>query len=50
MAILLIIDQDRTHKDPVKDARGCWKRGMVVQVFEDDQSSITSTPSAPWRE
>ena len=35
MAILLIIDEDHHHKDPEKDARGCYKRGMVVQCFED---------------
>ncbi len=35
MAILLTIDEDHHHKDPEKDARGCYKRGMVVQVFED---------------
>ena len=35
MAILLIYDRDNTHKNPEKAARGCYKRGMVVQVFED---------------
>jgi hypothetical protein len=45
MAILLIKDRDATHADPVKDARGCYKRGDVVQVFEDDR--VLQLPPAP---
>lgn len=47
MAILLIIDRDNTHPDPVKDARGCWKRGMVVQVFEDGTPCVKE-PKPPF--
>lgn len=35
MAELLIKAIDATHSDPVKDARGCWKRGDVVAAFDD---------------
>ena len=47
MAILLIIDEDHHHKDPEKDARGCYKRGMVVQVFEDGTPCVDK-PNPPF--
>lgn len=31
----LIFLANNTHTDPVKERRGCWKRGMVVTVQED---------------
>lgn len=31
----LIFLANNVHADPVKDRRGCWKRGMVVDVCED---------------
>lgn len=34
MAELLIFAQDNTHSDPEKDRSGCYKRGMVVAVFD----------------
>ena len=45
MAILLIFDHDNTRADPVKDLRGCYKRGDVVQVFEDGTPCVI--PPAP---
>jgi hypothetical protein len=47
MAILLIFDRDNTHPDPEKDVRGCWKRGMVVEVFEDDKPLVLP-PAEPF--
>lgn len=35
MAELLIKATNATHTDPVKDARGCYKRGDVVGVAPD---------------
>lgn len=31
----LIFLRNNTHPDPVKDRRGCWKRGMVVAIKDD---------------
>lgn len=31
----LIFIANNTNPDATKDRRGCWKRGMVVNVFED---------------
>lgn len=35
MAEFLIKAVDATHADPVKDARGCYKRGDIVVVMPD---------------
>lgn len=35
MAEILIFIGNNTHADPVKDRRGCWKRGMPVIVYDD---------------
>lgn len=35
MAELLIKAQDNTHADPVKNERGCYKRGDIVDVRPD---------------
>lgn len=35
MAEALIFSGNNTHADPVKDRRGCWKRGMIVIVKPD---------------
>lgn len=35
MAEVLVKAIDATHPDPVKDARGCYKRGDPVVVMED---------------
>lgn len=47
MAQLLIMAVSNTHADPAKDLRGCYKRGMVVEVFEDDKV-LTRPMSAPF--
>lgn len=35
MCEFLIFTRDNTNPDPEKNRRGCYKRGMVVVVFED---------------
>lgn len=35
MCQLLVMGINKTHIDPLKDARGCYKRGDIVEVFED---------------
>ena len=47
MALLLVYDRDNTHPDKEKDARGCYKRGMVVQCFEDGTPCVEK-PNPPW--
>ena len=44
MAIFLIKDRDATHVDAAKDLC-CYKRGDVVQVFDDDTPCVI--PPAP---
>lgn len=51
MAILVLIDRDATNADPVKDARGCYKRGDIVAVHEDsahDGDIVRNPVQAPW--
>lgn len=51
MAILVLIDRSATHADPVKDERGCYKRGDIVAVHEDsahDGDLVRNPVSAPW--
>ncbi len=49
MALFLIMGENHTHPDPVKDARGCYKRGDIVEVMEDNQhdGNIVANPIAP---
>jgi hypothetical protein len=35
MAEFLIYAKNNTHKDPIKDSRGCYKRGDIVVVMPD---------------
>ena len=37
MADVLIMDRDNRHPDPVKDAAGSYKRGMIVSAHPDGQ-------------
>lgn len=37
MADLLIMARDNTHENPVKDKRGCYKIGDIVDAFPDGQ-------------
>lgn len=48
MAELLIKAVDATHADPVKDERGCYKRGDVVEVYEDGRCSEPVSPNSPF--
>lgn len=51
MAILLIYDHDNTHVDPLKDQRGCYKRGMIVEVLDDskhDGDLVRNPIMPPW--
>ncbi len=45
MAIFMLFDHDNTHPDPFKDEAGCYKRGDIVAVYEDDEPVII--PPAP---
>ena len=47
MAIFLIMDRDHVHPDPVKDQRGSYKRGMLVEVFDDDKPLVLP-PAEPF--
>jgi len=47
MAILMIFDKDNIHADPEKEYRGCWKKGYVVEVFEDGKPYV-NPPTAPF--
>jgi hypothetical protein len=47
VAILLLYDRNNTHPDPVKDVRGCYKRGDIVEVFEDDKP-VAVPVQPPW--
>ena len=47
MAILMVYDRDNKHEDPDKDQRGCYKRGYIVQVFEDTQK-LELPPKEPF--
>ena len=45
--LLLIKDSDATHSDPVKDLRGCYKRGDPVQLYPGTQP-IELPPQQPF--
>jgi len=47
MAILLVFDHDNVHTDIEKDYRGCYKKGYIVQVFEDGTPYV-NPPAAPF--
>lgn len=36
MAILLVMARNNTHSDPIKDERGCYKRGDILGVYPDN--------------
>ena len=51
MALFLIYDRDNTHSDPFKDARGCYKRGDIVEVLDDskhDGDLVKNPVMPPW--
>ena len=49
MALFLIKATNQTHTDPVKDQRGCYKRGDIVQVLDDSahDGDILTNPIMP---
>jgi len=47
MAILLGYDKDNTHPDPEKEYRGCYRKGYVVEVFENDKPYV-NPPQPPF--
>lgn len=46
MAEFLIKKIDAVHKDPIKDKSGCYKRGDVVQVYEDGECKEPPSPNS----
>lgn len=56
MAEILIKATNATNPDPDKDRRGCYKRGMPVEVFEDgayaremaNPNSLMKLPTFVW--
>ena len=46
MTELLIKAIDATHPDPEKDRRGCYKRGDIVQVYEDGRCTEPPSPDS----
>ena len=49
MALFLIYDRDNAHADPVKEARGCYKRGDIVEVLDDSKhdGDLVKNPISP---
>jgi len=43
----MIYDKDNLHADPEKEYRGCYKKGYVVEVFEDDKPYV-NPPAHPF--
>lgn len=42
--LLVFAAASNTHADSTKDQRGCWKRGMIVEIYEDGR--CTEAPSS----
>ena len=38
MCQFLVYTNNNTHPDPVKNRRGCYKRGMAPVIYEDDHT------------
>ena len=38
MAQILVMAKDNTHSDPIKDRRGCYKKGYCVVIKPDDHT------------
>ena len=49
MALFLVYGRNNTHPDPIKDARGCYKLGDIVEVLDDSKhdGDIVANPIAP---
>jgi len=51
MALFLLLDHDNTNPNPIKDERGCYKRGMIVEVYDDsrhDGDLVRNPVMPPW--
>ena len=48
MALLLVYGRNNSHADSVKDRRGCYKLGDIVQVLDEDahDGDIVANPIA----
>ncbi len=46
MAEFLIKAVDQYNADPLKDQRGCYKRGDIVQVYEDGACKEPPAPNS----
>ena len=48
MALLLVYGRNNTHTDSVKDRRGCYKLGDIVQVLDEDahDGNVVANPVA----
>ena len=40
--------KDKTHADPIKSERGCYKRGDIVEIFEDGACKEPVAPTSPF--
>ncbi len=41
--LAIFLAKSNVHSDPTEDARGSWKKGMVVGIYEDGE--VTEPPS-----
>lgn len=51
MALFLIMAENHTHADLLKEARGCYKRGDIVEVLDDskhDGDLVKNPIMPPW--
>jgi len=46
MSEFLIKKVDATHPDSVKDQRGCYKRGDIVQIYNDGECKEPPSPNS----
>lgn len=49
MALFLVYGKNNVHSDPAKEARGCYKLGDIVEVFDDSKhdGDLVANPIAP---
>ena len=51
MALFLVYSKNNVHPDPIKDARGSYKRGDIVEVLDDskhDGDLVKNPIMSPW--
>ena len=49
MCIFKVIAQSANHVDPEKDVRGCYKRGDIVTVLENDSTYALPKPDGSYK-